>query len=90
MNITFIDSQIKAICPIDGLDSDGNISFRPEATDEQKAAAITLYDQLILQPDPVEKPDPALTQGQFVVALKAAGIAAPVVDAVIAAIKGTP
>ncbi len=37
-----LDQAIKTVCPIDGLSGDRNgvrIDFRPEATDEQRAAA---------------------------------------------------
>lgn len=30
---------IAAVCPIDGVDGDGTIWFRPEATEQQKSAA---------------------------------------------------
>lgn len=39
MLIEQLDAMIRAVCPIDGVNSKGVIFFKPEATDEQKAAA---------------------------------------------------
>ena len=39
MLIDELDAAIRAVCPIDGINTKGVIWFRPEATDEQKAAA---------------------------------------------------
>lgn len=36
--------SIQAVCPIDGVSSDGRIDFRPEATTEQRAAAQSIFD----------------------------------------------
>ena len=44
MNLYQIDEAIKAVCPIDGINSEGVIWFKPEATDEQKAAAQAIMD----------------------------------------------
>lgn len=44
MRIEALDAAIKAVCPIDGVDSNGGISFKPEATDEQRAAARAIMD----------------------------------------------
>ena len=39
MRIENLDLAIKEICPIDGINSNGEISFKPNATPEQKKAA---------------------------------------------------
>lgn len=39
MKLWELDEAIKAVCPIDGVSSEGAIWFKPEATEEQKAAA---------------------------------------------------
>ena len=39
MKIRELDALIKVVCPIDGVNSDGVIWFKPEATAEQRAAA---------------------------------------------------
>lgn len=38
-HIAVLSEQIAAVCPIDGVSSSGRIDFKPEATEEQKAAA---------------------------------------------------
>jgi hypothetical protein len=45
MNIGQLDQLIKAVAPIDGINTNGVIWFKPEATDEQKAAAQALMDE---------------------------------------------
>lgn len=45
MLIHELDQLIQAVCPIDGLSSNGEIWFKPEATEEQKAAAQALMDE---------------------------------------------
>lgn len=46
--IARLDSQIRAVCPIDGVarlrDGTVRIDFRPEATDQQRAAAQAVVD----------------------------------------------
>ena len=44
MNIIELDQAIKAVCPIDGIDSAGGIAFGKTATDAQKAQAKALMD----------------------------------------------
>lgn len=44
MNLINLHHLISAVCPIDGISSSGRIDFKPEATDEQKAAAQALMD----------------------------------------------
>jgi hypothetical protein len=44
MKLYELDQLIKVVCPIDGINSSGAIWFKPEATDEQKAAAQALMD----------------------------------------------
>ena len=45
MKLYELNSVIAAVAPVEGINSDGAIWFRPEATDEQKAAAQALMDQ---------------------------------------------
>jgi uncharacterized pyridoxal phosphate-containing UPF0001 family protein len=45
MNLGQLDQLIKAVAPIDGINTNGVIWFKPEATDEQKAAAQALMDE---------------------------------------------
>jgi hypothetical protein len=45
MKIEELDQLIKTVAPIYGINSDGVIWFRPEATDEQSAAAQALMDE---------------------------------------------
>ena len=44
MNLPDLDTLIRTVAPIDGINSDGAIWFKPEATDEQKAAAQAIMD----------------------------------------------
>ncbi len=44
MTIDALDQLIKTVCPIDGINSNGVLWFKPDATDEQKAAAQALMD----------------------------------------------
>lgn len=52
MDITYakaLHRAVSSVCPIDGINSTGEIAFRPEATDAQRAAAIGVlssYDPL--------------------------------------------
>lgn len=39
MNIDDLNDMIKAVCPIDGINSNGVIWFKSEATDDQKLQA---------------------------------------------------
>jgi hypothetical protein len=45
MKIHELNDMIQEVCPIDGINSDGVIWFKPEATDEQKVAAQALMDE---------------------------------------------
>lgn len=47
MRIEELNDSIVEVCPIDGINSDGVIWFKPEATDEQKIAAQTIMEQNI-------------------------------------------
>lgn len=49
MKLQEIDTLIKAVCPIEGVNSNGVIWFKPEATPEQKAAAQALIDEHLPQ-----------------------------------------
>lgn len=49
MTLAEIDNQIRSICPIDGIDSDGDIYFSESATDDQKLTALSLMNQLLPQ-----------------------------------------
>lgn len=44
MRIEALDAAIKAVCPIDGIDSAGGISFKASATDEERSAARAIMD----------------------------------------------
>lgn len=44
MKLYELDQLIQAVCPIDGINSDGVIWFKPEATDEQKVQAQQIMD----------------------------------------------
>lgn len=44
MKLYELDQLIAAVCPIDGINSDGVIWFKPEATDNQKLQAQALMD----------------------------------------------
>lgn len=44
MLISELDQRIAAVCPIDGIDSSGGISFKPAATASQREAAQALMD----------------------------------------------
>lgn len=43
MNLARLDGLIRAVCPIEGIDSAGGISFSTDATDDQKAQAQQIY-----------------------------------------------
>lgn len=49
MKLHELDALIQAICPIHGVNSSGVISFKDEATEEQKLAGNSLYAQYIGQ-----------------------------------------
>ena len=53
MKLYELNDLISTACPIDGINSDGVIWFKPEATDEQKAVAQALMYQHLLTLDPV-------------------------------------
>jgi len=44
MKLYELHNLAAAVCPIDGINSNGVIHFKPEATDEQKATAQSLMD----------------------------------------------
>ena len=52
MNIILLTEKINEICPIHGLSSDRNISFKEEATEQQKALAYEIYDSWVDPPEP--------------------------------------
>lgn len=52
MNIILLTEKINEICPIYGLDTDRNISFKDEATEQQKALAYEIYDSWVDPPEP--------------------------------------
>jgi len=45
MKLHELDQLIKAVCPIEGVNTEGVIWFLPEATPEQRAAAQQLMDE---------------------------------------------
>ena len=47
MNILDLLDLISAVCPVDGINSDGVIWFKPEATQQQQDAATALMAQYI-------------------------------------------
>ncbi|MES2910634.1 MAG: hypothetical protein V4718_04560 [Pseudomonadota bacterium] len=59
MNIIELHKLVSAQCPIDGLDSDGEISFKQSATHEQRSAAEALVaehlDSLTTEVTPTER-----------------------------------
>lgn len=67
MRITELDQAIRAVCPIDGVNSSGHIAFSAGATDVQKAAAQAIMDVQLpsLDLSLARPPD----QGQLVVDL---------------------
>ncbi len=44
MNIAELHALISAVCPIEGVDSEGGISFRADASPSQKAAALAIVE----------------------------------------------
>lgn len=42
MNVLNLHNVIAGVCPIHGIDSNNNISFKDEATDDQKALAVAM------------------------------------------------
>ena len=44
MNLAQLDKLIKTVCPIDGLDSNGNIHFSGASTVAEKAAGQAVFD----------------------------------------------
>jgi len=47
MKLYELDELIKAVCPIEGINSNGAIWFLPEATPGQRAAAQALMDEYL-------------------------------------------
>jgi len=54
MNISKLHDAIKMVCPIHGVDENGKISFKDEATEAEKAAAQSIVDNWIDVPDPIK------------------------------------
>ena len=88
MNIVKLDQAITAVCPIDGVSigrwndrASWEIQFRPEATDEQKAAAHAVMDTF--DPDAPGnnlKAAKRLTQDDMLDLLKQAGVSQAAID----------
>jgi hypothetical protein len=72
MKIHEIHEQVAALAPIYGVNSDGIVSFKPEATTEQRAAAQARLDELL--PSLIEAPVRVATARQFKAALAIAGV----------------
>jgi hypothetical protein len=72
MKIHEIHEQVAALAPIYGVNSDGIVSFKPEATTEQRAAARARLDELL--PSLSEAPVRVATARQFKAALAIAGV----------------
>lgn len=51
-NIAALDASLKAVCPIDGVNSAGHISFKPEATIAQREAADAVLVAFLAAPEP--------------------------------------
>ena len=47
MNVLALHLAIDAVAPIESVDNTGRIVFKPEATDEQRAAAQTIVDNWV-------------------------------------------
>lgn len=86
MNITKLHSLVAAVCPIAGVNSDGQISFLPEATAEQRAAAegVVAANIGFLGEGPPE----SVTMRQARLALLQSGLLADV-NAAVAAMSGS-
>ena len=54
MDISKLHSIIAALAPIDGIDSDGKISFQAQATEVERAEAQAKLDELLAAPDVVD------------------------------------
>lgn len=52
MNIILLTEKINESCPIYGLDTNRNISFKDEATEEQQLLAYEIYDSWVDPPEP--------------------------------------
>jgi len=60
VNIEKLDAELKAVCPIDGVNSNGKISFKDEATTAQKEAAANVlksFDDVLMPTPPPTKED---------------------------------
>lgn len=58
MNVLNLHNVIAAVCPIHGVDSNGEISFRDEATPEQRLAAMNAvanYDEAAINAERLDK-----------------------------------
>lgn len=51
MNLAAVDQAIRAVAPIHGVDVSGTISFKDEATAEQRAAAQAIFDNWVDPPE---------------------------------------
>lgn len=49
MKIWELDEAIKVVCPIDGVNWNKVIWFKPEATEDQRAAAQAIADAAVLE-----------------------------------------
>lgn len=78
MNIAKLDALIKQVAPIDGVNSDGVVSFKPEATKDEIAAALAIVaEQLPLLSSTAEAAPKGKTLEERVAALEAlAGVTA--------------
>jgi hypothetical protein len=52
VNLAALTEQIAAVCPIHGVNSERVISFKSEATPEQRAQAQAIADAAVLDNDP--------------------------------------
>lgn len=65
MNLAEIDRRIKAVAPIDGVNSDGVIWFKPEATEAQRQAALAIISSCDLSPNALNSDAAPLDQSSF-------------------------
>ena len=57
MKLDQLDQIIRAVCPIDGISTDGAIAFKAEATQQQRDAATALMAQYIGSLDDIAATD---------------------------------
>ena len=66
-HIEKLDAEIKLVCPIDGVNSNGKISFKNEATTTEREAAFYVVANFV----DVKLPTPPPTKDDLMVQLQA-------------------